>query len=62
MAAEGESNRMESDMKVRLKQRYVIKFFHGEKNGTQWHSLMFAEGLWKPNSGYEYIEVMGGAF
>ena len=28
------------------------------KNGTQWHSLILAECLWRPNSGYEHSEVM----
>ena len=32
------------------------------KNGTHWHSLMLAEHLWRPNSGCEHSEVVGGAF
>ena len=32
------------------------------KNGTQWHPLTLAEQLWGPKSGYEYSEMVGGAF
>ena len=31
------------------------------QNGTQWCSSMFAEHLWRPNSGCEHSEVVGGA-
>ena len=31
MAAEGQSDRMVSDVEVGMKQRHVIKFFHAEK-------------------------------
>ena len=31
MAAEDQSDRMSSDMKVQMKQRYVIECFHSEK-------------------------------
>jgi len=30
MVAEGQSNRMMPDMKVHMKQRYVIEFLHAE--------------------------------
>ena len=32
------------------------------KNGTRWHSLTLAECLWRPNSGCEHSEVVGGTF
>ena len=35
MAAEGQSDKMASDMEVRMKQRCVIEFLHAEKNFTQ---------------------------
>ena len=31
MAAEGQSNRMASNMEVQMKQRCVLEFFHAEK-------------------------------
>ena len=31
-------------------------------NGTHWHSLTLAEHLWRPNSGCEHTEVVGGVF
>ena len=40
MAAEGQSDKMASDMEVCMKQRCVIEFLHAEKNGTHWHSLI----------------------
>ena len=32
------------------------------RNGTHWHSLMLVECLWRPNSGCEHTEAVGGAF
>ena len=32
------------------------------KHGTHWHSLMLAECFWRPNSGYEHSEAVGGVF
>ena len=32
------------------------------KNGPHWHSLTLAECFWRPNSGCEHSEVLGGAF
>ena len=32
------------------------------RNGTHWHSLTRAECLWRPTSGCEHSEVMGGVF
>ena len=31
-------------------------------NGTYWHSLTLAECFWRPSSGCEHTEVIGGAF
>ena len=61
MAAEGQSDRMVSDMEVRMKQRCVIEFLR-RKNGTHSHLLMLAECLWKPNSGCEHSEAVGDVF
>ena len=32
------------------------------KSGTHWHSLTLAERLWRPISGCEHCEAMGGVF
>ena len=32
------------------------------RNGTHWQLLMFAEHLWRPNSGCEHSEAVGSAF
>lgn len=32
------------------------------KNGVHWHTLMHTERLWRPTSGYEHSEALGGAF
>ena len=61
-AAEGQAVRMASDMEVPMKQRCVTEFLHVEKNCTHWHSFTLAEQLWRPNSGCEHSEVVGGAF
>ena len=45
---------------------YVAKVCHWippcSKNGTQWHSSILAECFWRPNSGCEHSEAVGGAF
>ena len=33
-----------------------------KNNCTHWHSLKSAESLWRPKSGYEHSEVVGGTF
>lgn len=38
LAAEGQSDKVASDMKVQMKQRGVTEFFHAGKKGTHWHS------------------------
>jgi len=43
MAAEGQSDRMASDMEASMKQRCVTEFLHTEKKCTSWHSSMLAE-------------------
>jgi len=62
MAAEGQSDRMESDMEVRMKQRCVVEFFYAEKNNVHWHSLTLAGRFWRPNSESDNSEVVVGAF
>jgi len=61
MAAEGQSDKMASDMEVCMEQRHLTEFLRG-KNGTHWHPLMFAERWWRPNSGYELREAVSSAF
>ena len=60
MAAEGQSDRMVSDMEVYMKQRCVTEFHHA-KNGTNLLSLTLAECLQIPNSGCEHSKAVGGA-
>jgi len=60
MAAEGQLEKMVSDMGVFMKQKCVTEFLHTEKNGTHWHSSMLAEHLWRSNSKYEHSEAVGG--
>ena len=62
MTAEGQSDKMVSDMEVCMKQSCVTESFHAEKNGTHWCSLMLAEHFWKPSNGCEHSETVGGAF
>jgi hypothetical protein len=45
-----------------MKQRCVIEFLRAEKILTPWHSLILAECLWSPHSGYEHSEAVSGAF
>ena len=40
MAAEGQSDRMASDMEVCMKQRGGTEFFH---DGKKWHPLVFID-------------------
>ena len=52
MTAEGQSDKMASDMEVRMKQRYTCNWIPPcGKNCTQWHSPTLAERLRRPNSG-----------
>ena len=52
---------MVSDVEVQMKQRGGIEFHFLKKNGTHdIHSFMFAECFWRPNSGCEHSELMGG--
>ena len=59
MAAEGQSDKMVSDMEVQ-RSKNVTEFLHVEK----WHPLVFsdAELLWEPNCGCEYCEEVDDAF
>ena len=55
-AAEGQSEKMASDMEVQMKQSCVDQFLHTVKNGTYWHSSTFDECFWRPNNAYEHSE------
>ena len=63
MAAEGQSDKMASDMEVWMKQRHAIKFLRAEKKSTEIH-LQFKkdrkllERVWQRNTmmrGLEYL-------
>ena len=54
MAAEGQTDRMVSDMEVCMERRCVTELFHVEKMAPVDLQLMIAERLWRPNSGCEY--------
>lgn len=43
MAAEGQFDKMVSDVEVCMKQRFVTEPLHAESEGTHCHSLMLAE-------------------
>jgi len=58
----GQSDKMAAHVDVHMKQRCVTEFLLVEKNGTRWHSLMLAECFWRPNSGCEHSEAVGGVF
>jgi len=62
MATEGQSDTMVSDTEMWMKQRSGIEFLHTEKKWHHWCSLMLAEHFWRPTSGCEHSEVVGGAF
>ncbi len=59
MAAAEQFDRIIFDIIVGMKQRSVTEFLHAEKNS---HPLTLAERLWRPNSGCEHSEAVGGAF
>ena len=58
-AAEGQSDRMASDMEVHMKQKCVTEFLHMEKMA---YLSTLAKCLWRPNCGCERSEAVGGAF
>ena len=62
MAGRGQPDKIVSEMEGQMRQRCVPEFVHAEKNGTHWPSSTLAERSWRPNSGYEYSEAVGGAF
>jgi len=53
VAAEGQSDRMVSDMEVWMKQKSVIEFLHSEK---KWHPLAFTDACWTFN-GDQVVDV-----
>ena len=59
MAAEGQSDKMTSDMEVSMEQISVTEYLHAEKNYTHCYSPMFAECLWRPNSECVHSEAVG---
>ena len=59
MVAEGQSDKMASDMKEWMKQKNGTELLHAEKNS---HSLMLDKHFWRRNSGCERSEAVGGAF
>jgi len=62
VAAEGQFDREVSDMEVHRKKKGGTEFLHMKKHCTHWHSSMLAECLWRPTSGCEHSEAVGGAF
>ena len=62
MVAEGQSDSMVSDIEAWMRQRCVSEFLYAEKNCNHWHSLMLAVHLWRPSSGCEHSEELGGVF
>jgi len=62
MAAEGQSDKMVSEMEVGMKQRCVTEFLHAEQMAlTDTHQHLL-ECLWRSNGGCEHSEVMDAAF
>ncbi|MEQ5179387.1 hypothetical protein [Proteus genomosp. 6] len=55
MVAEGQSDRMVSDMEVCMKQSCVTEFLHVEKMAP-------IDIHWRPNSGCEHSKAVGVAF
>ena len=63
MAAEGQSDKIVSDLEVHMKQRGVTEILCAEKKrDIHWHSSMLAEHLWRSNRGCEHSEAVGGVF
>ena len=58
MVAEGQSDKMASDMEVCNETEPSTQ----GKKGTHWHSLTLAEHLWKPNTEHQHSEVVHGVF
>jgi len=64
MAAEGQSDKMASDMEVHIKQRCGIEFLHVEKVApTNIHGA-YAECSWRPYSACYHSEswIVGATF
>jgi len=56
MAAEGQSDRMASDMEVHMKQRYVTEFLHEEL-----HLLGFINTCWMLTDSREWVWAQWGS-
>ncbi len=59
--AEGQTDKMASDMEVHMKHRCVIEFLHVHIEFLH-NSLVLTEHLQRPNSGCEHNEVGSGPF
>ena len=57
MAGEGQSDKMASDMKACMDQRWVIEFPHAEKMASI-DICQCLLNIWRPKSGGEYSEVV----
>ena len=60
IVVEGLSDKMSWDMEVHKNKGTL--FPPCRKNCSHWHSSLLAEHWWKPNSGCEHSEPVGGAF
>ena len=58
MAAEGQSDKMVSDMEVHMEQTVPVNSSTQKKKAP----IDIAEHVQSPNSGYEHSEVVNGAF
>lgn len=59
--AEGQSDKMASDMEVHMKQWCCWIPLCG-KSGTHWYSSTFSDCLWRTNSGFEHSKAVGSMF
>ncbi len=63
MAAEGQSERMASNVEVCMKQRYGTEVLHVEKmEPTDIHQCLLADYLWRPSRGCENTGAVGDVF
>jgi len=61
MVAEGQSDKIASDMEVSMKQWYAIEFLHA-KNIAPTGIQCLLNVYWRSNSGHEHSEEVGGMF
>jgi len=60
MAAEGQSDRMVSDMGVQMKQRCITEFFHVEKKIAPIDIHQHLQNISRDQIGCEHSEMVGG--